>query len=172
MSAPCEAASTMLAFILASVAAVSPQIGVKLTQATVTTASVPRWLSALSSMAPPLGSRGSDGSGIAYVGSDVSDLDPLAETAERLAQDHGLGGVVEQRTIRLPEPVKGDPGITVLRVLGAAQDDTPVGAAAHGGQVVAIGVWQQPDLYLARWTNGKRWGGGDRLTPPPPPHPH
>src|SRR3954470_12918870 len=37
MSAPCDAASTMLAFIFTRVAAVSPQTGVKLTQATVTT---------------------------------------------------------------------------------------------------------------------------------------
>src|SRR5437667_8947969 len=44
MSAPCDAASTMLAFIFTRVAAVSPQIGVKLTQATVTTDS---------DMAPP-----------------------------------------------------------------------------------------------------------------------
>src|SRR3954452_3115302 len=37
MFAPCEAASTMLAFIFTSVAPVSPQIGVKFTHATVTT---------------------------------------------------------------------------------------------------------------------------------------
>src|SRR3954464_11584641 len=45
MSAPCDAASTMLAFIFTSVAPVSPQMGVKFTQATVTTDS---------GMAPPL----------------------------------------------------------------------------------------------------------------------
>src|SRR4051794_35938080 len=46
-SAPWDAASTMLALILASVAAVSPQIRVKFTQATVTTDSVPRSLSTI-----------------------------------------------------------------------------------------------------------------------------
>ena len=88
----------------------------------------------------------------------------LADTVHRLAHEHRLEAVVEQRTIRLPQPVKGDPSLTVLRVLGVAQDDAPVGAAAHGGNVVAMGVWREPDLYLARWTNSKRWVTGYRLT--------
>jgi hypothetical protein len=94
----------------------------------------------------------------------VSVVTDLAYTAERLAQEHSLEAVVEQRTIRLPQPVRGDPSLTVLRVLGVAQDDTPVGAAAHAGNVVAIGVWREPVIYLARWTNGKRWVTGYRLT--------
>jgi len=91
----------------------------------------------------------------------VSDL---AYTVERLAHEHSLEAVVEQRTIRLPQPVKGDPSLTVLRVLGVAQDDAPVGAAAHSGNIVAIGVWRDPDVYLARWTNGKRWVTAYRLS--------
>jgi hypothetical protein len=88
----------------------------------------------------------------------------LADTAARLADEHSLDAIVEQRTIRIPNPVKGDPSLTVLRVLGVAQDDTPVGAAAHAGNVVAIGVWRDPEVFLARWTNGKRWVAGYRLT--------
>src|SRR2546426_12351154 len=55
MSAPCDAASTMLAFIFTRVAAVSPQIGVKLTQATVTTDSCDADMSPSSSLRTKVG---------------------------------------------------------------------------------------------------------------------
>src|SRR2546425_9302616 len=97
----------------------------------------------------------------------ISVVSDLADTAVRLAHEHSLEAVVEQRTIRLPEPVKGDPSLTVLRVLGVAQDDTPVGAAAHSGSVVAIGVWRDPDVDPAPWTNAK-----PRVAGYPPPGGH
>ena len=52
--------------------------------------------------------------------------------------------------------VRGDPGLSVLKVLGVAQDASPVGAAARGDGGVATGVWCAPKLYLARWANGRR----------------
>jgi len=59
--------------------------------------------------------------------------------------------------------VNGDPGSAVLRVLGTAQSASPVGAASHSTGKLAVGVWRAPELYLARWTNGKRWVVGYRL---------
>ena len=73
---------------------------------------------------------------------------------------NSLEAVVEQRTIRLPQPVKGDPSLTVLRVLGVAQDETPVGAAAHGGNVVAIGspkeIRDNPDSLTGAFLRAER----------------
>jgi len=60
MSAPCDAASTTLAFIFTSVAAVSPQIGVKFTHATVTTDSAmlpPSPAVTVAVVSPTLGQR-------------------------------------------------------------------------------------------------------------------
>ncbi|MBW3614302.1 MAG: hypothetical protein KY439_03210 [Actinobacteria bacterium] len=88
----------------------------------------------------------------------------LAEASDLLRDEHGLAVKVEDRTIVLGEPVKGDLGHAVLRVLGVAQDASPVGAAAHGAAGVAAGTWRSPELYLARWTKGRRWVVGYRLT--------
>lgn len=96
--------------------------------------------------------------------------DRLAEAAELLRHDHGLAVEVEDRTIRLVEPVKGDLGHAVLRVLGVAQDAAPVAAAAHGPAGVAAATWRSPELYLARWTKGKRWVVGYRLSGGAKPH--
>ncbi len=91
-------------------------------------------------------------------------MDPdIAEAADQLRADRSVAVDVSQRTIRLLDPVNGDPGFAVLRVLGEAQDASPVGAASHGPGRVAAGVWRAPELYLARWTNGKRWVVGYRL---------
>lgn len=92
-------------------------------------------------------------------------MDPaLADAVEAVRRDRRLAVAVEERTIRLLDPVRGDPGSGVLRLLGAAQAASPVGAAAHAGpERVAAGVWRSPDLYLARWTGGKRWVVGHRL---------
>lgn len=94
----------------------------------------------------------------------------LADTVELLRQDHGLAVEVEDRTILLVDPVKGDIGHAVLRVLGLAQDASPVAAAAHGPTGVAAGAWRSPELYLARWTKGRRWVVGYRLTGGAKPH--
>src|SRR5687768_1805331 len=102
MSAPWLAASTMFAFILARVAALSPHTGVKLTQAMLTTGAVPLVVSFIGPLLVPAVQRYP----IEYGGTGVNDLDPLAETAERLAHDHGLEAELEQRTLRLPAPVK------------------------------------------------------------------
>ena len=88
----------------------------------------------------------------------------IAEAADLLRYEHATKVEVDDRTIRVLEPVKGDPGLSVLRVLGVAQAASPVGAAARGGNGVAAGVWRTPDLYLARWINGRLWVSGYRLT--------
>jgi len=90
--------------------------------------------------------------------------DRIAEAADVLRVEHDTKVDVEDRTILVREPVKGDPGLTVLRVLGAAQAASLVGAAAHGENGVSVGVWRAPDLYLARWPKGRRWVVGYRLT--------
>ncbi|HEX3622490.1 MAG TPA: hypothetical protein VHT97_09255 [Acidimicrobiales bacterium] len=91
-------------------------------------------------------------------------MDPdIADAADQLRSDRSVSFDVSERTIRLLDPVNGDPGFAVLRVLGEAQDASPVGAASHGPGRVAAGVWRAPELYLARWTNGKRWVVGYRL---------
>ena len=93
-------------------------------------------------------------------------MDPaLADAVEVVRRERQVAVAVADRTIRLVEPVKGDPGSAVLRLLGVAQAASPVGAAAHAGpQRGAAGVWRSPDLYLARWTGGKRWVVGYRLS--------
>lgn len=93
-------------------------------------------------------------------------MDPaLADIVEVVRKERQAAVTVEDRTIRLTEPVKGDPGSAVLRLLGLAQLASPVGVAAHSGpERVAAGVWRSPDLYLARWTGGRRWVVGYRLS--------
>jgi hypothetical protein len=90
--------------------------------------------------------------------------DRIAEAADALRIEHDTKVDIEDRTIVVREPVKGDPGLTVLRVLGAAQAASLVGAAAHGENGVSVGVWRAPELYLARWPKGRRWVVGYRLT--------
>jgi hypothetical protein len=87
----------------------------------------------------------------------------IADAVAQLRQERKIAIEVEDRTIRLLEPVPGDPGSAVLRVIGAAQGAAPVAAASHGPGKLAVGVWRPPHLYLARWTNGKRWVVGYRL---------
>jgi hypothetical protein len=87
----------------------------------------------------------------------------IADAVEQLRQERKIAVEVEDRTIRLMDPVPGDPGSAVLRVLGTAQAASPVGVASHGPGKLAVGVWRAPELYLARWTNGKRWVVGYRL---------
>ena len=87
----------------------------------------------------------------------------IADAAEQVRAGRSGSVEVSERTIRLLDPVTGDPGSAVLRVLGLAQAASPVGAASHGPGRVAAGVWRAPELYLARWTKGKRWVVGYRL---------
>ena len=87
----------------------------------------------------------------------------MAEAAYTLRNGDGLAVDVDGRRLRLVEPVKGDPGSAVLRTLGLVEELSPVGAAAHGPTGVAAGVWRNPELYLVRWTKGKRWVVGYRL---------
>ena len=89
---------------------------------------------------------------------------PLADAADTLRDDHATLVEVEDRMIRLLEPVNGDSGFAVLRALGIAQSASPVAAAARGRNGVAVGVWRRPDLFVARWTPGKRWVVGYRLS--------
>jgi hypothetical protein len=93
----------------------------------------------------------------------MNDSDPIADTAALAPKEFGTPARVEEQWIKLLQPVKGDPGLTVLRVLGLAQDAPTVGAAAHGPNGVAIGVWCRPELYVARWAKGKRWVVGYKL---------
>lgn len=87
--------------------------------------------------------------------------DRLVEAVEAL-HDRYDQIEVSGRTIRLETPVNGDAGFAALRMLGIAQAASPVGVATHGPGAVAIGVWNPPDLYLARWTQN-RWVVGYRL---------
>ena len=87
--------------------------------------------------------------------------DRLIEAVEAL-QDRYDQIEVSGRTIRLETPVNGDAGFAALRMLGIAQAAFPVGVATHSPAGVAIGVWNPPDLYLARWTQN-RWVVGYRL---------
>jgi len=87
----------------------------------------------------------------------------IAAAVEQLGQEWKIAFEVEDRTIRLTDPVNGDPGSAVLRVLGTAQAASPIGAASHAPGKLAVGVWRSPDIFLARWTNGKRWVVGYRL---------
>ena len=87
----------------------------------------------------------------------------IADAVAQLRQERKIAIEVEDRTIRLIEPVSGDPGSAVLRVLATAQAASPVAVASHAPGRLAVGVWRAPHLYLARWTNGKRWVVGYRL---------
>ena len=87
--------------------------------------------------------------------------DRLVEAVEAL-HDRYDQIEVSGRTIRLETPVNGDAGFAALRMLGIAQAASPVGVATHGPGSVAIGVWNPPDLYLARWTQN-RWVVGYRI---------
>ncbi len=94
----------------------------------------------------------------------MGEVEPdIADAVEQLRHERKIAVEVEDRTIRLLDPVPGDPGSAVLRVLGTAQAASPVGVASHGPGKLAVGVWRAPELYLARWTNGKRWVVGYRL---------
>ena len=87
----------------------------------------------------------------------------MADAVEALRSGHGLAVAIAGRRISLVNPVKGDPGSAVLRTLGLVEEASPVGAAAHGATGVAAGVWLNPELYLVRWTKGRRWVVGYRL---------
>lgn len=89
--------------------------------------------------------------------------DALADAVEALRAGLGYAIEVTGRQVCLVEPVKGDPGNAVLRALGLMEGASPVGAAARGAPGVAAGVWRSPDLYLVRWTKGRRWVVGYRL---------
>lgn len=86
----------------------------------------------------------------------------MADAVETL-RSHKVAVDIEGRRISLVEPVKGDPGSAVLRTLGLVEEASPVGAAAYGPTGVAAGVWRNPELYLVRWTKGRRWVVGYRL---------
>jgi len=91
-------------------------------------------------------------------------VDPdIADAVELLRQEWKVAFEVEERSIRLVDPVAGEPGSAVLRVLGTTQAASPIGAASHAPGKLAVGVWKAPDLFLARWTNGRRWVVGYRL---------
>lgn len=83
---------------------------------------------------------------------------------EELAVD-GFKAAVEDRVIRLSNPVMGSPHLAVLRALGAAAAAAPVGAAAHGPAGVAAAVWLGPDLHVCRWTGAARWVASYRFPP-------
>ena len=87
--------------------------------------------------------------------------DPLATALELLAERHDRI-TLDGRIIKLESPVMGDTGFAALKIIGVAQSAHPVGVATFGPASVSIGVWNPPDLYLARWTS-KRWVVGYKL---------
>jgi hypothetical protein len=90
-------------------------------------------------------------------GTDPIDrVDAIDLAVEELALD-GVKATVEDRVIRLINPVLGSPHLAVLETLGRAWAAGPVGAAAGGPAGVAAAVWNPPDLFIARWTGASRW---------------
>lgn len=88
----------------------------------------------------------------------------IEDAAAEFSADRAVRTEVRDRTIVVSSAVTGDPGLTVTRALGLAQDVSPVGAACHGDDGVAVGVWLAPRLYLARWAAGRRRVTAFRLT--------
>lgn len=86
-----------------------------------------------------------------------TDEELLERAVEQLAAEDGVAARVEDRLIRIDNPVAGNPHLAALQALGFAAKVKPVGAAAHGPLGVAAAVWQQPNLYIARWTGQSRW---------------
>jgi hypothetical protein len=86
-----------------------------------------------------------------------TDEELLDRAVEQLAAEDGVDAHVEDRLIRIDNPVAGNPHLAALQALGFAAKVKPVGAAAHGPLGVAAAVWQQPNLYIARWTGQSRW---------------
>jgi hypothetical protein len=84
-------------------------------------------------------------------------LELIEQALDEFVAESGVTAHLEDRTIRLLDPVPGSPHLAVLRVLGFATKAGPVGAAAHGPQGVAAAVWDSPTMYMVRWTGGSRW---------------
>jgi hypothetical protein len=90
-------------------------------------------------------------------------MDPdVADVIESLRHEHGFVVDAEARTITLEEP-QAEPGSAVLRVISLAAAVSPVAAAARGPKGVAVGLWNRPELHLARWTKGRLWVVAYRL---------
>jgi hypothetical protein len=93
-------------------------------------------------------------------------IDAIELAVEELAVD-GMKATIEERVIRLVNPVMGSPHVAVLQALGAAAagGPGPFGAAAHGPAGVAAALWHAPDLYIVRWTGANRWVAAYRFPP-------
>ncbi len=86
--------------------------------------------------------------------------DAIQLVIEELVSEHGLAATVEDRMIRLTNPVPGQPHLATLQVLGVvarAGITEAVGTVARGPVGVAASVWSAPDLCVARWTGASRW---------------
>jgi hypothetical protein len=92
------------------------------------------------------------------------DVESIELAVEELAAD-GIKATIEDRVIRLVNPVMGSAHLAVLQALGAAATAPPVGAAAHGPAGVAAAVWAPPDLYVVRWTGVSRWVAAYKFPP-------
>src|SRR5262245_17791149 len=92
------------------------------------------------------------------------DPGPIFDAIAQLKAEEGVAATLDERVIRIPEPVTGSPHLAVLQALGFAAEASPVGAAAHGPAGVAAGVWNAPDLYMTRWTGTSRWVAAYRFT--------
>ena len=81
--------------------------------------------------------------------------DAIQLVIEELASEHGLAVALEDRMLRLTNPVPGQPHLATLQVLGVvarAGITGPMGAVARGPVGVAASVWSAPELCVARWT--------------------
>jgi hypothetical protein len=84
-------------------------------------------------------------------------VDPMDLAIDELAAD-GIKVSIDDRVLRLDNPVMGSPHLAALQALGAAaRVPGPIGAAAHGPAGVAAAVWHAPELHIARWTGTSRW---------------
>jgi hypothetical protein len=86
----------------------------------------------------------------------MGDDEEIYEAARRLMSEHGVTSTVEDRSLHIPGPVKGDAAFAVLNAVAVGQDASPVGAATYGPAGGAMAVWSRPTLLLARYVKGRR----------------
>ena len=107
-------------------------------------------------LSEPVEQPARDDSEVAGTTVDDADVDAIEEAIEELAIEHGVAATLDERVMRLDDPVKS-PHLAVLQALGFAAKVGPVGAAAHGPAGVAAAVWRAPELHIVRWTGTSRW---------------
>lgn len=83
--------------------------------------------------------------------------DLIVEAVALLSEELGIKATIDDRVMRLVDPVPGMPHLAVIQALGFASKAGPVGAAAHGPGGVAAAVWDGQRLLISRWIGATRW---------------